>query len=87
MKRNEFIKSLQRLKKQIIQAQKQKKNLIILPTKNTPSKSICSCIDSSGEAKYLYSSKKEIEYLLASKHITLQSYPCPYEKGWHLTKG
>ena len=86
MKRNEFIKSLQRLKEQIIEAQKQKKNFT-LPTENIHSASICSCVDSNGEAKYLYSTKEEVEYLLASKHIRLQNYPCPFEKGWHLTKG
>ena len=47
----------------------------------------CICKDSSGESKYLYASQKEMEYLLSSKFIRLQSYPCPYEKGWHLTKG
>ena len=86
MKRTEFIKSLQRLKEQIIQTQKQNRNFMI-PTENTHSKSVCTCIDSNGENKYLYSSKEELEYLLSSKHIKLQSYPCPYEKGWHLTKG
>ena len=46
----------------------------------------CTCKDSVGESKYLYSSQKEIEYILASKSVQLSSYPCPYEKGWHLTK-
>ncbi len=86
MKRTDFIKSLQLLKKQILQEENQKRNFT-LSTENTHRKTICSCVDSNGETKYLYSSKEEIEYLLASKKIKLQSYPCPYEKGWHLTKG
>ena len=85
MKRNDFIKSLQIIKSQIIQSQKKPKKITEEMSQETKKVS-CSCKDSNGESKYLYSSKKEIEYLLASKTISLQSYACPYEKGWHLTK-
>ena len=86
MKRNDFIKSLQIIKSQLLQTQNRSK-FFSSEIKENREKTFCSCKDSNGEAKYLYSSQKEIEYLLASKHISLQSYPCPYEKGWHLTKG
>jgi len=86
MKRNDFIKLLQIIKSQIIQSQNKPKK-ISAETNEITGKVFCSCIDSNGESKYLYSSQKEIEYLLASKYISLQSYRCPYEKGWHLTKG
>lgn len=86
MKRNDFIQSLQRIKSQIIDAQK-KPEKIILERKEICKKGVCSCTDSNGERKYLYHSTQELEYLLSSTHISLSSYPCPYEKGWHLTKG
>jgi len=86
MKRNDFIKSLQRIKSQIIHAQK-KPDKIILERKEISKKGVCSCTDSNGERKYLYHSTQELKYLLSSTHIALTSYPCPYEKGWHLTKG
>ena len=86
MKRNDFIKSLQDIKKQLT-LHKKKNNAFVLHTHNTSTQTVCICQDSSGVQKYLYSSKEELEYLLASKHITLRAYPCPYEKGWHLTKG
>jgi len=86
MKRNDFIKSLQIIKSHLLQAQSKSKPFS-LEIKENRQKVFCSCKDSDGESKYLYNSKEEIEYLLASKHISLQSYPCPYEKGWHLTKG
>ena len=86
MKRNEFIKSLQIIKSKIIQSQKKTRRLTF-KTENSEKLFFCSCVDGNGESKYLYHSQKEIEYLLSSKNISLQSYHCPYEKGWHLTKG
>jgi hypothetical protein len=50
----------------------------------------CFCMDSRGEFKYLYSTKKEakqqLEYTLKSKRIKLILYPCPYHCGWHLSR-
>ena len=50
----------------------------------------CFCIDSHGEFKYLYSTKKEaqqqIEHSQKTKCIKLALYPCPYHCGWHLHK-
>jgi len=86
MKRNDFIKSLQNIKKQLLHNEHLKRSLLT-PTKKQSIKTTCACKDASGEPKYLYSSKKELEYMLFSKEVKLQSYPCPYEKGWHLTKG
>ncbi len=86
MKRNDFVKSLQNIKKQLLHNEHLKRNLLT-PTARSHSKTTCSCKDASGEPKYLYSSQQELEYMLSSKEIKLQGYPCPYEKGWHLTKG
>ena len=50
----------------------------------------CFCVDSKGEFKSLYTSKKEAErqivYTQKTKHIKLDLYPCPYHCGWHLYK-
>ena len=50
----------------------------------------CFCMDSQGEFKYLYSTKKEaqqqIEHSKKTKRIQLALYPCPYHFGWHLHK-
>lgn len=86
MKKHDFIKSLQEIKSQIIESQKKPKNAT-REKKESHKKGTCSCTDSNGESKYLYHSQQEMEYLLSSKHISLTSYPCPYEKGWHITKG
>ncbi len=86
MKHSDFLKALKTLKSHLI-SQKNKQRTITLPKEDIPQKIYCTCKDSNGENKYLYTSQKEIEYLLASKTISLHSYPCPYEKGWHLTKG
>ena len=49
----------------------------------------CFCLDSRGDFKYLYSTKKEAEqqakYTLKTKRIKLTIYPCPYHCGWHLS--
>ena len=86
MKRNDFIQSLQHIRSQIIDAQK-KPEKTTFQEKVSNDKGVCTCTDSHGESKYLYHSQQELEYLLSSTHISLTSYPCPYEKGWHLTKG
>jgi len=50
----------------------------------------CFCVDSRGEFKYLYSSKKEaeqqVEYSFKTKKIKLKLYPCPYHCGWHISR-
>jgi len=85
MRHNDFIRILKKFKNKIAQEKQYKRDLYNYQSciKN---KSYCKCRDSEGMYKYLYSSYKDIEYLLASKDIKLQSYACPYEKGWHLSK-
>ena len=85
MKHADFLKALKTLKSHLLTTESNK-NTLIIPKKEQSQKIYCTCKDSNGENKYLYTSHKEIEYLLAGKNISLYSYPCPYEKGWHLTK-
>lgn len=51
----------------------------------------CLCTDGYGNMKELYDSEKEaerrVEMLLAERGLNLGVYPCPYNCGWHLTKG
>ena len=86
MKHSDFLKALKTLKSHLLTTKNREKSLCT-PKENASHKIYCTCKDSNGESKYLYTSQKEIEYLLASKTISLSTYPCPYEKGWHLTKG
>jgi len=50
----------------------------------------CFCLDSRGDFKYLYPSKKEAQkqcnYTWQTKRIKLTLYSCPYHCGWHLSK-
>jgi len=50
----------------------------------------CFCVDSRGEFKYLYESKKEAEqqllFSLKTKRVKLRLYACPYHCGWHLAR-
>ena len=49
--------------------------------------SFCTCKDAQGHPKMLYNTLKEAEDQLAYlKEKRLRIYPCPSEKGWHLTK-
>ena len=84
MKHSNFLKSLKTLKSQLLQQQK----ITIQTPYSTQAtqKMTCSCKDAQGEVKYLYTSQKELSYFLSKKDIKLSAYPCPYEKGWHLTK-
>ncbi len=82
MKHSGFLKSLKILKAQLTQKNQTLKHFL----HTTISDEVCICKDAIGEHKYLYKTKDELEYMLASKTINLKSYPCPYEKGWHLTK-
>lgn len=84
MKHSNFLKSLKTLKSHLAQ---QKKITVQIPySTQATQKYTCSCKDAQGEVKYLYASQKELSYLLSKKDIKLSAYPCPYEKGWHLTK-
>jgi len=86
MKHTDFLRSLKTLKSRLLDTQK-KPSYFNTTLHNNKEKVSCTCKDASGEAKYLYTSKEELAYLLSSKSISLYSYRCPYEKGWHLTKG
>ena len=50
----------------------------------------CFCLDSRGDFKYLYSTKKEAEkqqaYSWQTKRVKLSLYSCPFHCGWHLSK-
>ena len=84
MKHADFLTSLKTLKSQLLE---QKQTITESPYFPTMSqKSTCTCKDAQGEVKYLYASQEELSYLLSKKDIKLSAYPCPYEKGWHLTK-
>ena len=63
-----------------------------LPTnENEQSVTICDCRDALGVLKDLYKEEKfalkETEIVFRQKKIKLKMYRCPYEMGWHLTKG
>ncbi len=40
----------------------------------------------SGEQNTSTVHKKKLSICLPQNLLKLNSYPCPYEKGWHLTK-
>ena len=82
MQHSDFLKSLKILKSKLPKKNKRLKHLLY----TSHSHEVCTCQDANGEQKHLYKTKDELEYMLASKSIKLKSYPCPYEKGWHLTK-
>jgi len=50
----------------------------------------CFCMDSRGDFKYLYSTKKEAEKQLnfswQTKRVKLTLYSCPFHCGWHLSR-
>ena len=85
MKHSDFLKSLKTLKSQLKQNHTDP-YLCDTHSDENVKHTYCSCKDSSGESKYLYTSQREIESILTSTEISLKIYPCPYEKGWHLTK-
>lgn len=59
-------------------------------TSKTPKERFCRCIDSNGIPKLLYATHKEAErverYAMQNRSVLLKIYPCPYVKGWHLSK-
>lgn len=86
MKHSDFLRSLKTLKSQLNQNKSKTYALHTITDEPNEEKTFCSCKDALGDPKYLYTSKKEINTILSSTNITLHVYPCPYEKGWHLTK-
>jgi len=82
MKHNNFLKSLKALKSHL----SKKKAPHTYHPKPTKQNTMCDCKDSNGDFKTLYKTKDELAYVLSSKSVKLKSFPCPYEKGWHLTK-
>ena len=50
----------------------------------------CFCLDSKGDFKYLYPTKKEAErqvnFSWQTKKIKLTLYTCPFHCGWHIKK-
>ena len=50
----------------------------------------CFCLDSRGDFKYLYPTKKEAErqvnFSWQTKRIKLTLYTCPFHCGWHIKK-
>ena len=50
----------------------------------------CFCMDSRGDFKYLYETKKEAEkqilFSTKTKRVKLTLYTCPFHCGWHLSK-
>ncbi|MFT7879546.1 MAG: hypothetical protein ABXS91_04045 [Sulfurimonas sp.] len=87
MKRNEFRKSLQKIKKRVDSTAD---GIVLneLSEHTEEHQGFCTCKDTEGLPKMLYPTLKEAEEELAYlKKRTLRIYPCPSEKGWHLTKG
>jgi len=82
VKHSDFLKSLKSFKSHLFKKQPSQS----YTHHHKEDKNICTCKDSNGEFKYLYTSKDELEYMLSSKSMALKAYPCPYVKGWHLTK-
>ncbi len=83
MQHTDFLKSLKALKSNLTK----KKVPHTYHQKTTNKNAICDCKDSNGDFKTLYKTKDELEYMLSSKSVKLKAFSCPYEKGWHLTKG
>jgi hypothetical protein len=46
----------------------------------------CQCLDKYGVPKTLYATQKEAQATAEQSSEHLRYYPCPDEKGWHLTK-
>ena len=85
MQNKDAVKALKSLKRQLSKKKKITLSNIWESDSYSP-KPYCTCKDSKGNAKYLYASNEELSYELTKKEIKLRAYPCPFEKGWHLTK-
>lgn len=89
MKQDDFNASLKTIKKYLANQEEKK---ITEPIQNSPEQELyCNCKDTNANPKNLYLShkeaQKEVKYLLKTQQISLNIYPCPFEYGWHLTKG
>ncbi|MDM5271769.1 hypothetical protein PGH07_06240 [Sulfurovum sp. zt1-1] len=87
MKRNEFRKSLKKIKKKIDTSAD---NIVLseFSEHTEVHQNFCTCKDAQGQPKMLYPTLKEAEEELVYLNLkNLRIYPCPIEKGWHLTKG
>lgn len=86
MKRTEFRRSLLKIKKVL----ETTADPIICDERSEGTEvcqNFCSCKDAQGHPKMLYATHKEAEEELAYLNLkNLRIYPCPSEKGWHLTK-
>ncbi len=84
------VHSLQELETHIEHIKKVLKTQIENHEEERENISTCFCLDSRGDFKYLYASKKEAqEQILFSqktKRIKLSLYACPFHCGWHLSK-
>lgn len=87
MKHIGFQKSLKKIRKAISTSSFSKKSHIASHDIMKKEKSGCMCKDAQGNPKILYTSPKEAEEERNNLHLPLHIYPCPSEKGWHLTKG
>lgn len=63
----------------------------LAPTsRHTPNKTCEYCTDENGERKQLYLSKdaaiQRAEIILKERGASLNTYECPHQNGWHLTK-
>ncbi|MDD3592921.1 MAG: hypothetical protein PHO65_09780 [Sulfurovum sp.] len=87
MKRTDYRKALQKIRK----AFDATADRIIEdgpPADTKRDHNFCTCKDAQGYPKMLYRTRKEAEDQLAYLNLkNLRIYPCPSEKGWHLTKG
>lgn len=89
MKQDDFNASLKTIKRHLLN---QEEKNIIEPIQNSlEQEPYCNCEDMHGNLKNLYLSQnkaqKEVKYLRETQQISLNIYPCPFESGWHLTKG
>ena len=87
MKRNDFQKSLKKIKKEINTVSSSKNSFTDTSTTFYEKKASCTCNDAQGNPKLLYTSEKEAQNALTYLKLNLSIYPCPSERGWHLTKG
>lgn len=89
MKQDDFYTSLKTIKKHL--AEKEEDKIIEAEQKHEKKELFCSCKDTHGNQKNLYLSYREAheenKYLHETQRISLTIYPCPFERGWHLTKG
>jgi len=87
MKKTDYKTTLKKLKKKFTSTT-DPKAAYKPPEKKDTYQDFCSCTDAHGCPKILYPTRKEAKKQLAYLNLkNLRIYPCPSEKGWHLTKG